>query len=119
MAPIRTGTVNTTWKSRDAQQFGLALLHPCERLRTLALGTMPVAAAVVGDLRVRTVLAAHDMAAESRRAAALDRRHHPNLRASGAPEAPGRLSGGFEGSCSIFRRHSDGRLDFRQTASRS
>src|ERR1019366_1702563 len=40
---------------------------------------MPVAAAVVGDLRVRTVLTAHDMAAESDRAAALDRRHHLQL----------------------------------------
>jgi hypothetical protein len=30
---------------RDAQQFGLALLQPCARLRALALGTMPIAAA--------------------------------------------------------------------------
>jgi PAS domain-containing protein len=43
----------------------------------------------------------------------------PNLRAPSAPEALRRLAGGFKGSCSIFRRHSDGRLDFRQTASRS
>src|SRR5260370_33809742 len=43
----------------------------------------------------------------------------PNLRAPGAPEAPRRLPGRFKGGCSIFRRHSDGRLDFRQTASRS
>ena len=64
---------------RDRQQFGLALLHPCECLRALALGTMPVAAAVVGDLRARAVLAAHDMAAEGHRAAALDRRHHLQL----------------------------------------
>ena len=40
---------------------------------------MPITAAVIGDLRVRAVLAAHDMAAESRRAAALDRRHHLQL----------------------------------------
>src|SRR5467141_4673156 len=40
---------------------------------------MPVTAAVIGDLRVQAVLAAHDMAAESRRAAALDRRHHLQL----------------------------------------
>src|SRR4249920_2453621 len=64
---------------RDGQQLGLALLHPCERLRALALGTMPVAAGVIGDRRVRAVLAAHNMAAESRRAAALDRRHHLEL----------------------------------------
>src|SRR5260370_15033910 len=40
---------------------------------------MPITAAVIGDLRVQAVLAAHDMAAESRRAAALDRRHHLQL----------------------------------------
>ena len=32
-----------------------------------------------GSLRVRAVLTAHEMAAESRRAAALDRRHHLQL----------------------------------------
>ena len=40
---------------------------------------MSITAAVIGDLRVSTVLAAHDMAAESHRAAALDRRHHLQL----------------------------------------
>ena len=40
---------------RDRQQFGLALLHPVARLRALALGAMPVAAAVVGDRGVRAV----------------------------------------------------------------
>jgi hypothetical protein len=42
---------------------------------------MPVAAGVVRDLRVaaRRVLAARDMAAERRRAAALDRTHHLQL----------------------------------------
>ena len=58
----------------NGQQLGLALLHPRERLRALTLGAMPVAATVIGDRRVRTVLTAHDMPAESRRAAALDRR---------------------------------------------
>ena len=43
---------------------------------------MPIAAAVVGDLRVRAVLTAHNMAAESGRAAALDRRHHLQLAAA-------------------------------------
>ena len=64
---------------RNGQQLGLALLHPRERLRALTLGAMPVAATVIGDRRVRTVLTAHDMPAESRRAAALDRRHHLQL----------------------------------------
>jgi hypothetical protein len=36
-------------------------------------------ARVVGDVDMRAVLAAHDMAAESRRAAALDRAHHLHL----------------------------------------
>src|SRR5271170_5566052 len=30
---------------RDGQQFGLALLQPCARLRPLALGAMPIATA--------------------------------------------------------------------------
>ena len=42
-------------------------------------GTMPVAAAVVGDDRVGAVLAARDMAAERRGAAALDGAHHLHL----------------------------------------
>jgi intracellular sulfur oxidation DsrE/DsrF family protein len=36
---------------------------------------MPITAAVIGALRVQAVLAAYDIAAESHRAAALDRRH--------------------------------------------
>ena len=64
---------------RNAVIDRLALLHPRERLRALTLGAMPVAATVIGDRRVRTVLTAHDMPAESRRAAARDRRHHLQL----------------------------------------
>jgi len=45
----------------------------------LALRTMPVSAGVVGDERVRAVLAAQDMAAEGCGAAALDRTHHLEL----------------------------------------
>jgi hypothetical protein len=37
---------------------------------------VPVTAAVVGDDRVRAIFAARHMAAERRRAAALDRTHH-------------------------------------------
>ena len=40
---------------------------------------MPVAAAVVGDGRVGAVLAARDVSAERRRAAALDGAHHLQL----------------------------------------
>ena len=64
---------------RHRQQFGLALGQPFLRRRTLALGAMPVAAGVVGDDGVRALLAAFDMPAECRRAAALDGRHHLQL----------------------------------------
>src|SRR5438094_2857838 len=40
---------------------------------------MPVAAAVVGNGGIGAVLAARDVPAEGRRAAALDRRHHLQL----------------------------------------
>ena len=64
---------------RHRQQLGLALGQPFLRRRALALRAMPVAAGVVGDVRVRALLAARDMSAERRRAAALDRRHHLQL----------------------------------------
>lgn len=45
----------------------------------MALWAVPVAARVVGDDRVRALLAARDMTTKGRRAAALDRRHHLQL----------------------------------------
>ena len=47
----------------------------------MALGTVPVATGVVGDdcVRARVVIATRNMAAESRRAAALDGTHHLQL----------------------------------------
>ncbi len=45
----------------------------------MALRTMPIAARVIGDLGIGTLLTAHDMAAERRRAAVFDRRHHLEL----------------------------------------
>ena len=49
---------------RRLQQLGLARLHPGERLRSLALRTMPIATTVEGNGRVRTtgVLATRDVA---------------------------------------------------------
>ena len=44
-----------------------------------ALGAMPIAAGVVGDLDMRALLTAQDMPAQRRRAAALDRRYHLEL----------------------------------------
>ena len=52
---------------------------------------MPITAAVIGDLRVQAVLAAHDMAAESRRTAALDRRHYLRLAEAAAASVERRM----------------------------
>ena len=61
------------------QQLGLALGQPLACGGALTLGTVPVAARIIGNERVRAVLAARDMAAEYCRAAALDSRHHFQL----------------------------------------
>jgi len=64
---------------RHRQQFGLAISEPLRAGQTLALGTVPVAAGVVGDAGHAAILAAFDMAAERRRPAQLDRRHDAAL----------------------------------------
>src|SRR5882672_9690187 len=61
------------------QELGFALGQPLACGSALTLGAVPIAAAIVGDLRVRAVLAAPDMAAERRCAAALDRTHDLHL----------------------------------------
>src|SRR5882672_9973598 len=61
------------------QELGFALGQPLACGSALTLGAVPIAAAIVGDLRVRAVLAAPDMAAERRRAAALNRTHDLHL----------------------------------------
>ncbi len=61
------------------QKLGLACREPRPGRRALALGAMPVAARVVGDVGVGTLLAAHDVAAERLGPAALDGRHHLEL----------------------------------------
>ena len=74
------------------QQLGLPLRQPILGRRALAFGAMPVAAGIVGDERVGAVLATRDMAAESRRAAALDGGHHLQLAEAdmaGVGSAPG------------------------------
>src|SRR5580704_6476922 len=80
---------------RHRQEFGLALGQPLARRRSLALRTVPIATGVVGDLRVTAllVLAARNMPAEGRRAAALDRTHDLHLveaDVSGVGSAPRR-----------------------------
>ena len=63
----------------NRQQLCLARRKPRLRRPPLALGTVAVAAGVIGDARVRAVVAALDMTAERRRAADLDRRHDAPL----------------------------------------
>src|SRR6266853_2150955 len=86
MSAIGPGSVNTTWKygagsnsaSRSASHsLAAAPWHPHGEL--VEPRAMPIAAGVVGDVRVRALLAARDMPAESRRAAALDGRHDLEL----------------------------------------
>jgi hypothetical protein len=59
-------------KVRHRQQLGLAFGQPLACSSALTLGAMPVAAAIIGNDRVGAVFATCDMAAERRRAAALD-----------------------------------------------
>jgi len=63
----------------DWQQLRLAGLQPCLRRRPLALGTVAIAAGVVGYARVPAIIASLDMPAEGRGAAELDRRHDAPL----------------------------------------
>src|SRR6516165_3087064 len=77
----------------DRQQISLARGKPVACHRALTLGTMAVATRVVGDPGVAAILAALDMAAESSRAATLDRRHRLELAEAHMPGiglAPGR-----------------------------
>ena len=53
-------------KVAGRQQIGLALGKPCPRGRALALGTVPVAAGVVGDPPLAAILASLDMPAKRR-----------------------------------------------------
>ena len=63
----------------DRQQVGLALGEPGSRGGGLTLRAVPIAATVVGDPKIATVVAAIDMAAECGGAAVLDRRHDLEL----------------------------------------
>jgi hypothetical protein len=63
----------------DRQEVRLALGEPGTRCGSLALGAVPVAAAVVGDPPMPAVLAGFDVAAHGSGAAMLDRRHHLEL----------------------------------------
>src|SRR5271157_5571663 len=71
---------NFNWPALCAS-VSIASILPRNRGRSLALRAMPVAAGIVRDQRMaaRRVLAARDMPAERRRAAALDCTHHLQL----------------------------------------
>ncbi|MBB4201131.1 hypothetical protein GGD83_004969 [Rhodoblastus sphagnicola] len=63
----------------NRQQVGFAVLQPSSSGGGLTLRAVPVATGIVGDARVRAILAALDMTAERRGAAMFDRRHHLQL----------------------------------------
>src|SRR5271157_960152 len=71
---------NFNWPALCAS-VSIASILPRNRGRSLALRAMPVAAGIVRDQRMAAcrVLAARDMPAERRRAAALDCAHHLQL----------------------------------------
>jgi len=69
----------------DRQQVGLALGEPGACGCALALRTMPVATAVIGDPPVAAVLTGLNVTAKSRSTTMLDRRHHPELMQAQVP----------------------------------
>jgi len=77
----------------NRQQVGLALGQPCACGSTLALGTVPVAAAVVRDPPVTAVLASLDMTAQGGGAAMLNRRHDLELMKAQVSGMSGPISG--------------------------
>ena len=77
----------------DWQQVGLPRGQPLAGCGPLALGAMPVAAAVVGDAPMAAVLASLDVAPKSCGAAGLDRRHDREL-AEAEVAGMGRPKGG-------------------------
>ena len=76
----------------DRQQLGLARRQPVLGGRPLALGAVAVATRIIGHMDVAAVLAGRDVAAQRRRAAPLDGRHHLELaeaEVAGIGVAPG------------------------------
>lgn len=63
----------------NGQKVSFAIGKPLVAGGTLALGTMPVAAGVIGHTRVRAILADLNMPTERRRPAQLDRGHDTAL----------------------------------------
>ena len=80
------------------EQVRLALSQPGARRRALALGAVPVAAAVVGDADQAAVVTGVDVPAESGGSTVLDRRHDLELRQAQVPglSSPVRRARGTE-----------------------
>jgi hypothetical protein len=66
-------------KIRHREKLSFVHRKPCHRSRPLAFGAVPIPAGIIGDARVRTVLAALDMTAEGGSATNLDRPHDASL----------------------------------------
>jgi len=79
----------------DRQQVGLALGQPDAGCGALALGAVAVAATVVGNALMPTVLAGIDVAAKRRGAAVLDRRHDLELGQAQMAGLNGAIAGSF------------------------
>src|SRR5271169_79262 len=79
----------------DRQQVGFALCQPDASSGALALGAVPVAAAVVGNTLMPAVLAGIDVAAKRRRAAVLNRRHDLELGQAQVTGLGGTIAGTF------------------------
>jgi hypothetical protein len=62
------------------EKFGLTIFNPCCPRQRLALGTVPITAAVIEIVLVATAVALFDMAAESGSPTQLDRAHDAPLR---------------------------------------
>jgi len=77
----------------DRQQVGLALGQPGARGGALALGAMPIAAAVVRDPPMAAVFASLDVTAQGCCAAMLDRRHDLEVLKAQVPSMGGPISG--------------------------
>src|SRR6516164_5888249 len=79
MAAILAGSVNTTWKYGTGSSSASRSASHSRAAAPWHFWTVPITTTVVGDGGIGAVLAARDMAAECRRAAALDRTHDLHL----------------------------------------
>src|SRR5216684_3596383 len=79
--PFDLRTADCRPKGRSVMESQISKIYAPSNAagRQLPITEFAHKATVIGDLRVQAVLAAHDMAAESHRAAALDRRHYLQL----------------------------------------